>query len=169
MARAAVAAAAFGVVLLLRQRRRATGTSIEADQDRLGKGKSEGSSEGQAAAAPAAGPEQTLEVVIRYCAKCKWDLRAAWMAQELLKTFQDHLKSVNLAPSFEGGTYLIEVLRAGEGAIVIWDRRVEGRFPDAKEVKKRLRDLALPGLGLGKCLERKAPSPQSPPPSSIAQ
>ena len=35
-------------------------------------------------------------VVIEYCTQCRWLLRAAWMAQELLTTFQDELGEVAL-------------------------------------------------------------------------
>lgn len=38
-------------------------------------------------------------VSINYCTGCRWMLRAAWMAQELLTTFQDELDSVTLIPS----------------------------------------------------------------------
>ena len=33
-------------------------------------------------------------VAIRYCTGCRWLLRAAWMAQELLTTFEDDLAEV---------------------------------------------------------------------------
>ena len=35
---------------------------------------------------------------IRYCRQCRWLLRAAWMAQELLTTFDDVLGEVALVP-----------------------------------------------------------------------
>ena len=37
-------------------------------------------------------------VEIEYCTQCRWLLRAAWMAQELLTTFQDDLGEVALRP-----------------------------------------------------------------------
>ena len=39
------------------------------------------------------------KVSIEYCTGCRWMLRAAWLAQELLTTFQDDLHSVSLVPS----------------------------------------------------------------------
>lgn len=49
-------------------------------------------------------------------------------------------------------------LRPGTGGVfeirladerVIWSRKQEGRFPEAKEVKQRLRDLIAPERSLG--------------------
>ena len=39
------------------------------------------------------------KVYIEYCTGCRWMLRAAWLGQELLTTFQDELHSVTLIPS----------------------------------------------------------------------
>ena len=35
--------------------------------------------------------ENGPRVVIEYCPKCRWLLRAAWIAQELLTTFENEL------------------------------------------------------------------------------
>ena len=43
-------------------------------------------------------------ITIEYCPKCGWLLRAAYMAQEILTTFNDDLKSVTLQPSEIGGS-----------------------------------------------------------------
>eukprot|EP00439_Symbiodinium_sp_Y106_P022712 s3384_g2.t2 len=42
-------------------------------------------------------------IKIQYCVKCKWQLRAAWLAQELLSTFEqdDILSEVSLVPSLK--------------------------------------------------------------------
>lgn len=82
-------------------------------------------------------------VEIRYCTQCRWLLRAAWMAQELLTTFETELGEVALTPS-TGGTFEIRV--DGE---LIWSRKVEGRFPEAKELKQRVRDRIAPSKPLG--------------------
>lgn len=37
-------------------------------------------------------------VEIEYCTQCRWLLRAAWMAQELLTTFETELDEVALKP-----------------------------------------------------------------------
>ena len=38
-------------------------------------------------------------VQIEYCTQCRWLLRAAWMAQELLATFESELGEVALVPT----------------------------------------------------------------------
>ncbi|CAL1240952.1 SelT/SelW/SelH family protein [Candidatus Methylocalor cossyra] len=80
---------------------------------------------------------------IEYCTQCRWLLRAAWLAQELLTTFQEDLGGVTLVPG-TGGVF--EVRR---GERVLWSRTAEGRFPDAKELKQRVRDDIAPGRDLG--------------------
>lgn len=63
----------------------------------------------------------THRVAITYCTQCRWLLRAAWMAQELLSSFEDDLGEVALRPG-RGGVFDITVddqlvwSRAGEGA-----------------------------------------------------
>ncbi|HEU5015811.1 MAG TPA: Rdx family protein [Roseiflexaceae bacterium] len=44
---------------------------------------------------------QQPRVAIRYCTQCRWLLRAAWMAQELLTTFVTELGGVALVPGTE--------------------------------------------------------------------
>ena len=83
------------------------------------------------------------QVEIRYCTQCRWMLRAAWMAQELLTTFEQELGSVALAPG-SGGVFDIQV--DGE---TIWSRKEAGRFPDIKELKQLVRDRVAPGRDLG--------------------
>lgn len=82
-------------------------------------------------------------VAITYCTQCRWLLRAGWMAQELLVTFEDELGGVTLVPG-TGGVFDVTV----DGRL-IWSRKVEGRFPDLKEVKQRLRDMVAPERPLG--------------------
>ena len=41
-------------------------------------------------------------VEIKYCTQCRWLLRAAWMAQELLTTFQDDIGELALIPGTGG-------------------------------------------------------------------
>lgn len=48
-------------------------------------------------------------VGITYCTGCRWLLRAAWLAQELLTTFDTEIASVTLIPSrppAKGGTFV---------------------------------------------------------------
>jgi len=95
------------------------------------------------------------QIEIRYCIKCRWMLRATWIAQELLTTFEGKLERVSLIPG-ESGQFEIRlvVAEAGNGsgnvkAELIWDRKQEGRFPEAKEVKQRIRDCIEPERDLG--------------------
>lgn len=82
-------------------------------------------------------------VTIRYCSQCNWMLRATWMAQELLHTFAEDLHSVTLEP-VTGGAF--EILANNE---LLWERKRDGGFPSAKELKRRLRDLLFPDRELG--------------------
>ena len=83
------------------------------------------------------------QITITYCTQCQWLLRAGWMAQELLSTFSTDLGSVILIPG-TGGVFRIHY----EGTL-IWDRTVDGGFPDAKILKQRVRDRLDPGRDLG--------------------
>lgn len=83
------------------------------------------------------------EIEIHYCTQCRWMLRAAWMAQELLTTFEQEIGSVALAPG-TGGVFEIRV--NGE---LVWSRKDAGRFPDIKELKQLVRDRVAPGRDLG--------------------
>lgn len=82
-------------------------------------------------------------IEIEYCTQCRWLLRAAWMAQELLSTFEDELESVTLKPGL-GGIFEIRV----DGKTV-WSRKQMGRFPDIKELKQCVRDRVAPDRTLG--------------------
>ena len=80
---------------------------------------------------------------IEYCTQCRWLLRAAWMAQELLTTFQDEIGELALIPGIGG---IFEVRANGE---IIWSRKTAKRFPDIKELKQLVRDHIAPGKELG--------------------
>jgi len=82
-----------------------------------------------------------LEIV--YCTQCRWLLRAAWLAQELLTTFEGELGEVALVPG-RGG--VLEVRLDGE---LLFRRADAGRFPEAKELKQLVRDRIAPGRDLG--------------------
>lgn len=82
-------------------------------------------------------------VTITYCRQCNWLLRAGWLAQELLSSFAEDLGSVALVPG-TGATF--EITLDGE---TIWERKRDGGFPEAAELKRRLRDRLWPGRDLG--------------------
>ena len=89
-------------------------------------------------------------IEIEYCRQCRWLLRAAWMAQELLTTFEEELGGVTLVPG-TGGVFLVR-----SGGMVLWSRKDEGRFPDAAELKQRVRDAIAPDKPLGHSERRPA-------------
>lgn len=82
-------------------------------------------------------------VEIRYCPKCRWLLRAAWMAQELLNTFEDDIGELTLKQAGPG-LFEIDV----DGARV-WSRAEAHRFPEIVELKQLVRDRIAPGRDLG--------------------
>ena len=82
-------------------------------------------------------------VAITYCTQCRWLLRAGWSAQELLVTFEDELGGVTLIPG-TGGVFDVAV-----DGTVVWSRKTEGRFPEMKELKQRIRDVVAPERPLG--------------------
>ncbi len=82
-------------------------------------------------------------VEIRYCARCRFVLRAAWMAQELLMTFADEIGEVALVPG-QGGIFDVSV----DGKCV-YSKSEQGRFPEAKELKQLVRDVIAPEKDLG--------------------
>lgn len=82
-------------------------------------------------------------VEIRYCTQCRWLLRAAWMAQELLVTFDQELSELTLKPG-SGGVFEVWV-----DDNLVWSRKEEGRFPEITELKQLVRDRVAPEKDLG--------------------
>ena len=82
-------------------------------------------------------------VEIRYCTQCKFLLRAAWLAQELLSTFEKELGEVALVPGSGG---IFEVALDGE---TLASNRETKRLPEAGEVKRLLRDRIAPERRVG--------------------
>ncbi|MBD8555427.1 SelT/SelW/SelH family protein [Rhizobium sp. CFBP 8762] len=82
-------------------------------------------------------------ITILYCTQCNWLLRAGWMAQELLSTFGQDLGEVALLPG-TGGNFAVHV-----DDVMIWERKRDGGFPEAKELKRRVRDVIAPDRDLG--------------------
>ena len=80
---------------------------------------------------------------IEYCTQCRWLLRAAWMAQEVLTTFQEELGGVTLVPG-EGGVFEVRLERE-----TLFSRQGKGRFPESKELKQLVRDRLAPNRDLG--------------------
>jgi selenoprotein W-related protein len=106
-----------------------------------------GSTDPAAPAAPAVAPRGDARVAIEYCTQCRWLLRAAWVAQELLQTFRTRLGEVALVPGVDGVFRV--TLDAGDGPVLLWDRKVDGGFPEIPDLKRRVRDAVAPDLSLG--------------------
>jgi selenoprotein W-related protein len=83
------------------------------------------------------------KVDIQYCTQCRWLMRAAWLAQELLTTFEADLTSVSLSPG-TGGVFDVRL-----NDEIIFSRKAAGRFPESKELKQLVRDIVAPARDLG--------------------
>jgi selenoprotein W-related protein len=83
-------------------------------------------------------------IEIEYCTGCHWLIRAAWVAQELLSTFESELDEVALIPGGTGGVFEIRL-----NDETVWSRKDKGRFPEIKELKQLIRDAVAPGRDLG--------------------
>ena len=65
------------------------------------------------------------------------------MGQELLTTVDEDISHMTLVPQTGG---IFEVFANGDR---VWSRSDEGRFPELKELKQRVRDRIAPGKQLG--------------------
>jgi len=84
----------------------------------------------------------TRRLEIEYCTQCRWLPRAAWLAQELLGSFEADVAEVALVPG-RGGVFVVRV--DGEQ---VWDRAVQG-FPEPSALKRAVRDRVAPDRDLG--------------------
>ena len=84
------------------------------------------------------------KVEIEYCDRCRWLTRSAWMAQELLSTFNEELDAVTLMPAKHGGRFEIR-----HNNNIIWSREKLKRFPEITELKQLVRDQIAPQKSLG--------------------
>lgn len=82
-------------------------------------------------------------ITITYCTQCQWLLRAAWLAQELLSTFAVEIGEVALIPG-TGGIFEITCQD-----VLVWERKRDDGFPEAKILKQRVRDVIDPERDLG--------------------
>lgn len=82
-------------------------------------------------------------IEITYCTKCRFLLRASWMAQELLTTLGEELGEVALRPGSAG---IFEISLDGE---VIATNRDHAPLPDPAEVKRLIRDRVAPDRQIG--------------------
>ncbi|PLN78085.1 Rdx family-domain-containing protein [Aspergillus taichungensis] len=99
-------------------------------------------------------------ITIQYCTQCKWMLRAAYFAQELLSTFSTQLGEVALVPA-TGGLFAITLFYyplendQTEGQqpevqeTLLWERKRDGGFPEVKTLKSLVRNVIDPQRDLG--------------------
>lgn len=71
-------------------------------------------------------------------------LRAAYMAQEFLFTFSDHVEAVSLKPGSVNGIFNISINEK-----IIFDRKENGGFLEIKALKQLIRNEIVPGMSLG--------------------
>lgn len=82
-------------------------------------------------------------IEIQYCTQCRWLLRATWVAQELLTTFDGDIGELILKPG-TGGVFDIYTNKN-----LIWSRKAAGGFPGLAELKRLVRDQIAPDKSLG--------------------
>ncbi|KAL5508339.1 hypothetical protein ACEPAH_5958 [Sanghuangporus vaninii] len=91
-------------------------------------------------------------ITIEFCDRCRWLHRATWVSTELFLTFPPPaLKGVYLVPrnaEETAGRFRVW-LSTENGPVLVWDRKVEGGFPELKMLKQRIRDQIDPGKSLG--------------------
>ncbi|EIN10668.1 hypothetical protein PUNSTDRAFT_84905 [Punctularia strigosozonata HHB-11173 SS5] len=121
---------------------------------------------------------QTPSIIIEFCDRCRWMHRAQWVSTELMLTFAPpSIKSVTVVPHTAdetAGRFRVWLFTGkaatdvtspddsqevpkpggtnatyGPGVHLVWDRKVEGGFPELKVLKQRIRDHILPGKSLG--------------------
>ncbi|WP_318269501.1 SelT/SelW/SelH family protein [Salinisphaera orenii] len=82
-------------------------------------------------------------LAIHYCPRCGWLTRAAWMAQEIGKTFEADLAEIALVPDDAG------VFDVWLDAERVFCRAEVGDFPAPKTIKQHIRDRVAPARELG--------------------
>ncbi|KAF5388165.1 hypothetical protein D9615_000205 [Tricholomella constricta] len=92
-------------------------------------------------------------VTIEFCDRCRWLHRASWTQTELLLTFPPPvLGCVTLIPHNSeetAGRFRVWLSVDSQPPHLLWDRKLEGGFPELKVLKQRLRDQLDPGKSLG--------------------
>ena len=85
----------------------------------------------------------TPRIEIEYCTQCRFVLRAAWLAQEVLLTFGAGIGEVALIQAPAGDS------RCAWMARYYFSRHPHGRFPEPREIKELIRDRIAPGMVIG--------------------
>lgn len=77
-------------------------------------------------------------------------LRANWYAQELFSTFNGQLGSIELRVG-GSGEFKVLLCQGENKEQLIWCRSRDEGFPEASDLKRRLRDCIAPEQSLGHC------------------
>ncbi|KAK6200973.1 Rdx family-domain-containing protein [Scheffersomyces amazonensis] len=72
------------------------------------------------------------KVVIRYCAKCKWQNRAIWYVTEILQTFGEVINEVSVQPIYDKPGVFEIILVEETSTTVLYKRK----FKNAELAKK---------------------------------
>ncbi|TFK56077.1 hypothetical protein OE88DRAFT_1621536 [Heliocybe sulcata] len=92
-------------------------------------------------------------IAIEFCDRCRWLHRATWVSTELFLTFPPPtVKSITLLPmnaDETAGRFRVWLYLDAQDPKLMWDRKVEGGFPELKVLKQRIRDHVQPGKSLG--------------------
>ncbi|EGO01750.1 hypothetical protein SERLA73DRAFT_177227 [Serpula lacrymans var. lacrymans S7.3] len=100
-------------------------------------------------------------VTIEFCDRCRWLHRATWVSTELFLTFPPPIiKGISIVPlnsDQTGGRFRVWLFSDSGDSHLVWDRKVEGGFPELKVLKQRIRDHIQPGKHLGHS-DKKQPS-----------
>ncbi|KAL7282134.1 hypothetical protein ACG7TL_003603 [Trametes sanguinea] len=98
-------------------------------------------------------PSITPSVTIEFCDRCRWLHRATWVSTELFLTFPTPaLRSITIMPlnaEDTAGRFRVWLFLDDKPPVLVWDRKVEGGFPELKVLKQRIRDHIQPGKSLG--------------------
>ncbi|KIM45798.1 hypothetical protein M413DRAFT_64762 [Hebeloma cylindrosporum] len=99
-------------------------------------------------------PLTSTTVTIEFCDRCRWLHRATWVQTELFLTFPPPvIGTISLIPlnaDETAGRFRVWLSTKGSDIpLLVWDRKVEGGFPELKVLKQRIRDHVQPGKSLG--------------------
>ncbi|RDX53163.1 hypothetical protein OH76DRAFT_1343675 [Lentinus brumalis] len=98
-------------------------------------------------------PSITPSITIEFCDRCRWLHRATWTSTELCLTFPTPaIKAITIMPlnaEDTAGRFRVWLFLDGKHPVLVWDRKVEGGFPELKVLKQRIRDHIQPGKSLG--------------------
>ncbi|KAH8926025.1 hypothetical protein BT69DRAFT_1331705 [Atractiella rhizophila] len=152
---------------------KANGKMAESKEESIGSAQSTGDTPASSSSAEPVfpsisrifGSKTNPGIVIEYCTGCRWFHRSSWTVTELSITFPE-ISSFSLLPKpEESGCWRVWITHFTGGeegsnqgemqSMLIWDRKGEGRFPEMKELKQRIRNVVDPERSLGHSDQKK--------------